>query len=177
MASLFRSAARALSDRWVANRDPAGFARSIGVRINGNVTFYGINRAMFGSEPWMISIGDNVYVTAGVQFITHDGGTLILRKDFPDLEWTAPISVGDDVYIGLRSLVLPGVSIGNRSIIGAGSIVTRDVPPNTVVAGVPARSLMTVDDYLAKMKAKSLGFGNLPADAKADRIKTHYGIA
>jgi len=177
MPSFFRSVTRSLSDRWLAGRNPVAFARSLGVRISGRVTFYGIDRGMFGSEPWMISMGDNVYVTAGVQFITHDGGTLILRKDFPDLEWTAPISVGDDVYIGVRSLILPGVTIGSRSIIGAGSVVTRDVPPNTVVAGVPARPLMTVDEYLAKMQAKSLGYGHLPADVKADRIKAHYGIA
>ena len=172
-----RSLARALSDRWMAARDPVAFARSLGVRINGRVTFYGIDRGMFGSEPWMISLGDNVYVTAGVQFITHDGGTLILRKDFPDLEWTAPITIGDDVYIGVRSLLLPGVTVGSRVIIGAGSVVTHDVPPNTVVAGVTARPLMTVDEYLARMRAKSLGCGHLPADAKAEAIKAHYGIA
>jgi acetyltransferase-like isoleucine patch superfamily enzyme len=153
------------------------FARSLGVHINGKVTFYGLDRAMFGSEPWLVTLGDNVYITAGVQFVTHDGGTLILRKDYPDLEWTAPITVGNDVYLGVRTIVLPGVTIGDRCIVGAGSVVTRDVPPNTVVAGIPARPICSVDEYLARMQAKSLGFGHLSAVEKAKRIKSYYGIA
>ena len=52
-------------------------------------------------------------ITAGCQFITHDGGTLILRKEVPDLELTAPIVVGSDVYIGLNTMILPGVRIGS----------------------------------------------------------------
>jgi acetyltransferase-like isoleucine patch superfamily enzyme len=140
------------------------------------VTFYGIDRGMFGSEPWLIWLGDNVYITAGVQFITHDGGTLILRKEIPDLEWTAPISVGNDVYLGLRALILPGVTIGNRCIIGAGAVVTKDVPDNSVVGGVPARHISSVDEYLEKMKAKSLGLGDLPAPQKATALRAHFGI-
>jgi acetyltransferase-like isoleucine patch superfamily enzyme len=175
--ALYRELAVLLRDRIACRRDPVKFATSIGVQIRGRVRFYGINRAMFGSEPWLISIGDNVYVTAQVQFITHDGGTLILRKDHPDLEWTAPITIGNDVYIGMRSMIMPGVAIGNRCIVGAGSIVTRDVPDNTVAAGVPARPLCTVDDYLDRMLAKSLKCGHLPATEKADAIRKIYGVA
>jgi acetyltransferase-like isoleucine patch superfamily enzyme len=131
---------------------------------------------MFGSEPWLVTLGDNVYITAGVQFITHDGGTLILRKDHPDLEWTAPISVGDDVYIGVRTIILPGVSIGNRCVIGAGSVVTRDIPDGSVAAGVPARVIRTVDEYLAAMQAKSLKCGDLAPARKAEVIKEIYGV-
>ncbi|MET7375526.1 DapH/DapD/GlmU-related protein [Micromonospora arida] len=138
--------------------------------------FYGVNRSMFGSEPWLITLGDNVYITAGVQFLTHDGGTLILRKEHPDLEWTAPISIGDDVYIGVRSIIMPGVRIGDRCIIGAGSVVTRDVPDGSVAAGVPARVLRSTDEYLAAMRAKSLGCGHLPAQEKAAVIREIYGV-
>jgi len=171
-----RNAVRGLRDRVLAARDPQAFARSLGVRLHGRVTFYGIDRGMFGSEPWLISFGDNVYVTAGVQFITHDGGTLILRKEIPDLEWTAPITVGNDVYLGVRALILPGVTIGNRCIIAAGSVVTRDVPQNSVVGGVPARRISSVDEYMEKMKVKSLGLGHLSASEKATRLKAHFGI-
>ena len=176
MMRLLRNALQGLRDRLASTRDPEGFARSLGVGLHGHVTFYGIGRGMFGSEPWLISLGDNVYVTAGVQFITHDGGTLILRKEDPDLEWTAPISVGNDVYFGVRALILPGVTIGNRCIIAAGSVVTQDVPDNSVVAGVPARRISSVDEYQEKMRAKSLGLGHLPAAEKAARLKRHFGI-
>jgi acetyltransferase-like isoleucine patch superfamily enzyme len=165
---------RALSDKVHCQLDPIGFARSLGVRVGNGVRFYGISRQMFGSEPWFISIGSNCYITADVQFITHDGGTLILRKEQPDLEWTAPIKIGDDVYIGIRAIILPGVSIGNRCIIGAGSVVTKDVPENSVAAGVPAKVLCSTDDYMARMKEKSLKCGHLPAEQKAEVIKKIY---
>lgn len=177
MPSRLRTVAGMIRDRWVGARDPEAFARSIGVNLTGRVRFYGISRWMFGSEPWLITLGDNVYITAGVQFVTHDGGTLILRKEHPDLEWTAPIVVGDDVYIGIRSIILPGVTIGNRCVIGAGSVVARDIPDNTVAAGVPARPIRSTDDYLERLQAKSLRVGHLPAQAKAEAIKKIYGIA
>jgi acetyltransferase-like isoleucine patch superfamily enzyme len=175
MALLVRGFARAIKDRIVSARDPQAFARSLGVHLDGKVTFYGVNRSMFGSEPWLITMGDNVHITADVRFVTHDGGTLILRKEIPDLEWTAPIVIGDDVYIGIRATILPGVTIGSRSIVAAGAVVARDVPPNAVVGGVPAKRICTVDQYLIKMKAKSLEVGHLPADAKAKELRRIYG--
>ena len=129
---------------------------------------------MFGSEPWMIKIGDNVYITAGVQFVTHDGGTLILRKEVPDLEWSAPITLGDDVYIGIRAIILPGVNIGNRCIVAAGSVVSRSIPDNCVVAGVPARIIKTTDQYLEQMKNKSLKCGHLEYSEKDKVLKSIY---
>ncbi|MER7442043.1 DapH/DapD/GlmU-related protein [Micromonospora avicenniae] len=177
MPNIVRLAAQVVRDRWSGLRDPEKFARSIGVNLNGRVRFYGISRWMFGSEPWLITLGDNVYITAGVQFVTHDGGTLILRREYPDLEWTAPIVVGDNVYIGIRSIILPGVTIGNRCVIGAGSIVATDIPDNTVAAGVPARPVRSTDDYLERLQAKSLRVGHLPAQAKADAIKKIYGVS
>lgn len=176
MLGALRGVRVALRDRLAAARDPEGFARSLGVDLRGRVRFYGVDRAMFGSEPWLVSLGDNVYVTAGVQFITHDGGTLILRKEVPDLEWTAPIRVGDDVYLGVRTTILAGVTIGNRCVVGAGSVVTRDIPDNSVAAGVPARVIRTVDDYLERLRARSLGCGHLPAGEKAAVIRRIYGV-
>lgn len=169
---------RRIRDRLWAARDPVGFARSLGVRVGSGVRFYGISRSMFGSEPWMIKIGNNVHITAGTDFITHDGGTLILRQEVPDLEWSAPIEIGNDVYIGVRCIILPGVKIGDRSIIGAGSVVSRSVPPNCVYAGVPARHICTTDEYLAKLKAKSLKCGHLKGaekDAELRRIYSSLG--
>jgi len=157
--------------------NPIGYARSVGVRMGKNVVIYGMASRMFGSEPWMITLGDNVYLTAGVMFITHDGGTLILRKEVPDLEWTAPIVVGNDVYIGVRSIILPGVTIGNRCIIGAGSIVAKSIPDNSVAAGVPCRVIKSTDEYLEQMKAKSLKCGHLKGEKKAAVLKKIFNIS
>jgi acetyltransferase-like isoleucine patch superfamily enzyme len=109
-------------------------------------------------------------------FVTHDGGTLILRKEVPDLEWTAPITVGNDVYIGFRTMIMPGVNIGSRVIIGAGSIVTKDIPDNSVAAGVPARVIKTVDEYLEQMKKKSLKCGHLQGLEKETVLKRIFGV-
>ncbi|GGO92509.1 hypothetical protein GCM10011584_29080 [Nocardioides phosphati] len=162
-------------DRVQANMDPEAFARRLGANLNGRVRFYGISRATLGSEPWMITFGDNVIVAAGCQFVTHDGGTMILRKEQPDLEWSAPIRIGDDVYFGVNTLVLPGVTIGSRVVVGAHAVVTRDVPDNSVVAGNPARLICSVDEYLAKMRAKSLGIGHLVGEAKDRELRRIYG--
>jgi acetyltransferase-like isoleucine patch superfamily enzyme len=155
---------------------PLGYARSIGVTLGQNVNFYGMPSGMFGTEPWLITIGNNVYVTSGCLFITHDGGTLILRKEIPDLEWTAPITVGNDVYIGVRSIIMPGVTIGNRVIIGAGSVVTKNIPDNSVAAGSPARVIKTVDEYLMAMKEKSLKCGHLKGLEKEEALKKIFNI-
>lgn len=166
---------RAISDRVRAARDPVGFAKGLGVNIHGAVRFYGVNRGMFGSEPWMITLGDNVYITADCRFVTHDGGTLILRREHPDLEWSAPIRIGNDVYLGVNTTVMPGVTIGDRVIVAACSVVTKDVPSNSVVAGVPARRLFSLDEYEEKMLAKSLRIGHLPANEKDLALREIYG--
>jgi acetyltransferase-like isoleucine patch superfamily enzyme len=159
-----------------AKLDPLGYARSIGVTVGDHVRFYGMPSGMFGTEPWLITIGSNVHVTSGCAFITHDGGTLILRGEVPDLEWTAPITVGNNVYLGMRTLVMPGVRIGNRVIIGAGSIVTRDIPDNSVAVGAPARVIKTVDEYLDAMKRKSLHCGHLTGLEKEAELKRIFGV-
>lgn len=171
MLRLLINAIRGLRDRIHANRDPIGFARSLGVRVGSNVRFYGISRGMFGSEPWLIKIGNNVFITAGVNFVTHDGGSLILRKEVPDLEWSAPITIGNDVYIGVQSLILPGVRIGNRCVVGARSVVTKDIPDNSVAVGAPARPICTTDQYLDKMQRKSLRVGHLYGAEKDSALR------
>lgn len=111
------------------------YARHIGVNIKGEVHIYGNPFQMFGTEPWCVTLGDKVYITREVLFVTHDGGTLLFRDKVPDLEITKPIVVGDNVYIGVRSVIMPGVTIGNNVIIAAGSVVTKDIPDNSVVGG------------------------------------------
>jgi acetyltransferase-like isoleucine patch superfamily enzyme len=156
--------------------DPVGYAKSIGVKVGENVHFYGMKPGMFSTEPWLISIGNDVHIAADCQFITHDGGTLILRDEVPDLEWTAPISIGNNVYIGFRSIIMPGVHIGNRVIIGAGSLVHKNIPDNSVAVGVPVMVVKTVDNYLENMKSKSLHCGHLHGLEKEAELKRIYRI-
>jgi len=119
-------------------------ARALGVKIGGGCRIY---TSSFGIEPWLISIGDRVTVTSGVQFITHDGATWLLRDEKGRRYRLAPIEIGNDVFIGVNSIILPGVRIGNRVIVGAGSVVSRSIPNNCVVAGAPAKFIRTFDEY------------------------------
>jgi acetyltransferase-like isoleucine patch superfamily enzyme len=169
-------ALRKLTHEYSIRRDPVAFARSLGVRIGTGCGIYGASVGMFGSDPYLITLGDNVHITRGVAFITHDGATLILRKEVPDLEITAPIKVGNEVYIGINSIILPGVTIGNRCIVGAGSVVSRDVPDNSVVAGVPARFIKTTDEYLKTAIARSLHLGHLTGKAKESELRRHFAV-
>jgi acetyltransferase-like isoleucine patch superfamily enzyme len=151
-----------------------GFARSEGVIMGENVHIYGDPLHMFGTEPWCITLGNNVYVTTDVLFITHDGGTLLFRDKIPDLEITAPIVVGDYVYIGVRSTILPGVKIGDNCIIAAGSVVTKDIPNNSVVGGIPAKFIKTTEEYLEGIKSRSLHLGHLKGKEKDIALRKYF---
>lgn len=133
--------------------DSVGYAKSIGVNIGENVKIYGSSENMFSTEPWIVHLGNNVHVTRDVLFLTHDGGTLILDKaDINDFILTGKIEVDENSYIGTRSIIMPGVKIGKNCIIGAGSIVSKDIPDNSVAVGIPARIVNTTDGYLKKIK-------------------------
>lgn len=110
----------------------------------------------FGSEPYLIEIGNNVRITKGVNFITHDGGVWVLRNTgiAPDSDIFGKIKIGNNVHIGINAVIMPGVSIGDNVIIGVGAIVTKDVSSNTIVAGIPAIKIKTIDDYYEKNKSK-----------------------
>ena len=151
---------------------PLKYAFKVGVNYGENFHIYG--NVNWGSEPWIITIGNNVHITDGVKFITHDGGTLLYRNKIPDLEITKPITVGNDVYIGNNVIILPGVKIGNNVIIGAGAVVSRDIPDNSVAVGVPAKRIKSANDYLKKIKRESIHLGHLKGKEKDDALKKYY---
>lgn len=152
---------------------PYTYMKKIGVNFTENeVHLYG--RVNWGTEPWIISIGNNVHITDGVKFITHDGGTLLFRKYVPDLEITKPIVLGNDVYLGNNVIILPGVHIGDKVVIGAGAVVTKDIPDNSVAVGVPAKVIKTADEYFEKLQRESLHLGNLVGEEKDLALKKYY---
>lgn len=128
--------------------------RKKGVKI-GNGVDIGKN-VNFGSEPYLIEIADNVRISANVNFITHDGGLWTLRKMklLENADFFGKIIVEENVNIGMNATIMPGVKIGKNSIIGFGAIVTKNVEPNTVVAGIPAKKIETIQEYYEKKKNK-----------------------
>lgn len=157
----------------VCARNPVKYARKIGVNFRGKVFIYG--KVSWSTEPWIITVGDNVHITDGVKFITHDGGTLLYRHQIPDLEITKPIVIGNNVYLGNNVIILPGITIGSNVVIGAGAVVTKDIPDNSVAAGVPARVIKTADAYLEKLKNESLHLGHLKGQEKDKKLMEYFG--
>ena len=115
-----------------------------------------------------------MYITEGVRFITHDGGTLLFRDRVPDLEITKPITVGDNVYIGNNVILLPGVTVGSNVVIGAGAVVSKDIPDNSVAVGVPAKVIKTADEYFEKIQRESLHLGHLKGQEKDKALMKYY---
>ena len=152
---------------------PVKYARFIGVNMGKNPHFYG--KIHWGTEPWLITIGDNVHITADCKFVNHDGGTLIFRDQIPDLEITKPITIGNNVYIGTQTMILPGVNIGNNVVIGARSLVTKDIPDNRVAVGHPARVIKSTEEYLQKIERESLHLGHLKNKEKDDALRQYFG--
>jgi len=121
-----------------------------GMKVGENCRIIG--RPNFGSEPYLISIGNHVTVSSNVTFLTHDGGTWVLGKipvEKRILKF-GRITIHDNCFIGHGTIILPGVTIGPNSVIGTGSIVTKDVPAGEIWAGVPAKFITTYDEYAKK---------------------------
>ena len=102
------------------------------------------------SHCWLIEIGNDVTMAPRVHILCHDAST----KTFLNYTKISRVTIGNNVFIGAGSIVLPGVTIGSDVVIGAGSIVTHDVPDGMVAMGNPARVVCSLDQYLQKEKAR-----------------------
>ncbi len=107
-----------------------------------------------GTEPYLVSIGNHVFISKGVVFHTHDGGVWIFRGEIPDIRVHGRIVIEDNCIIGNNTMLLPGIRIGRNSIVGVGSVVISDVPADSIVMGVPARAISSVSKYKEKCFAK-----------------------
>ncbi len=115
-----------------------GFNIEIGDDFYANVNLVILDAAK-------VRIGHHVFIAPNVGLYTS-GHPLDAERRNKGLEFAKPITIGDDVWIGAGVHVMPGVSIGSQSVIGAGAIVTRDVPSGVVAAGNPARVLRPITD-------------------------------
>jgi acetyltransferase-like isoleucine patch superfamily enzyme len=116
----------------------------------------------FGSEPFLIKIGNRVTVTSGVRILTHDGATWLIRDEKGRRQFYARTEIGDNVFVGIDSIIMPGVKIEDNVIIAAGSVVTKSVPAGSVVGGNPARIIGLFSDY--REKALSRFVSNIDMD-------------
>lgn len=127
------------------------YYRTLGVKIGNNCRIY-TNR--FGSEPWLVSIGNNVTITSDVTFITHDGSTWLCRDDKGRRYLFKETHIGNNVFIGSNSIILPGVVIEDNVIVAAGSVVVKSVPQGSIVGGNPAKIIGDFHQYEKKVLSK-----------------------
>ncbi|MBT1169953.1 MULTISPECIES: acyltransferase [Bifidobacterium] len=115
-------------------------------------TNFQLERGSFldSSFPWLITIGDNVTLAPDVLVLCHDGST----KKAIGYSKVGTVVIGNNVFIGAKSIILPNTTIGSNVVIGAGSIVGGVIPSNTVVAGAPARVLQSYEEFKSKNDAR-----------------------
>lgn len=115
--------------------------------IGENCIFQSRNYPM---DPKLLKLHNNITIAAHVNFVTHDAIRHVLFHKYKKRFGASIgcIEIMDNVFIGLGSIIMPNVRIGENCIIGAGSVVTKDVPSNSVVAGVPAKRICSFKEYV-----------------------------
>lgn len=140
-------------------RDDTRYAEILGVKMGTKCNILTEPGAAFGSEPWLITLGNHVEITMGVKFITHDGALWCIRtlnNKYCDSDSFSPIKVGDNVFIGFNTIIMPGVTIGNNVIVGANSVVTKSIPDGCIVAGSPAKQISTISEFMEKLSKREI---------------------
>ena len=114
---------------------------AVGDVIIGDHTRVGLHNTVIGP----VTIGSHVNLAQGITVtaLNHNFADKDLRIDEQGVS-TAPVTIGDDIWIGANAVILPGVTIGNHSVVAAGAVVTKDVPPHSLVAGVPAKIIKEI---------------------------------
>ncbi|WP_033127552.1 DapH/DapD/GlmU-related protein [Clostridium butyricum] len=128
------------------------YLKKIGVQIGENVHFHDpVTNFVDTNKPFMISIGNNVEITRGVVILAHGYDWAVLKQLTGKVYGSAgKVVIGNNVFIGMNSIILKNITIGNNVIIGAGSVVTEDIPDNSVVAGAPAKVINDILSYEKK---------------------------
>jgi maltose O-acetyltransferase len=122
--------------------------RRRGVRLGPRV-YIGAGTFIDIDFAWLVSIGERSVLSAGVMVLAHDAST----KMALGYSRVAPVEIGERVFVGARSVILPGVRVGDDAIIGAGSVVRHDIPAGTVAAGNPAKPIAQTVDYNERHRA------------------------
>lgn len=157
----FRSIRLLFRNCWLESMESeeyVSYLRGRGIKVGENVRFrYPGHTLIDQTRPTLVEFGDNIDINDNFTLLTHDFGTYAIRGKFGEfVNSSGRVKIGSNVVIGRDVTILKGVEIGDNTIIALGSIVTKSTPPNSVVAGMPARVVSTLDDYYLRRKNRQV---------------------
>lgn len=155
---------------------PQVFIKKVGVKIGKGTRIAGDLYKMFNEEAYLIRIGENCLMSSEITILTHDGSVGMFREEYPHADKVQPVIIGNGVFIGHRCIIMPGVTIGDNALIGAGSVVSKDIPANTVWAGVPARYIKTLDEYKEKVVPYIIDTWSMSKKEKKKFLLDYYNM-
>lgn len=128
--------------------------KKIGVEIGNGTVFYDpVSNVIDEQNPRLLHFGNNVRITHGVIILTHDYSWSVLAGKYGEiLGGVAPTYIGNNVFIGTNAIITKGCVIGDNVIIGAGSVVTHNCDNDSIYAGVPAKKIMSLEEFYKKKK-------------------------
>lgn len=153
----YKSNLRNLNNKIVTSDEFIAYLRSQGIRIGDNVFFQSPQTACVDvTRPLLVEIGDNCIILENFLLLTHDNITKVFGNIYHEfLPSSGSVTIGNNVYFTRNCAVLKGVTIGDNCIIGFGSVVTKDIPANSVAVGAPAKVICTIEEYYEKRKKQS----------------------
>lgn len=149
------------------------YLRKRGITIGENcVIRYPKTCRIDTTRPSLITIGNNVDMNRNFQILTHDYSSHVFKNYYGEfLNSSGEVIIGNNIYFGTDVIILKGVTIGDNCIIAAGSLVTKNIPNNSVAAGVPCKVISSLDDYFIKRKEECVNEALLYAKKIYEKYK------
>lgn len=142
----------------ITSKEYVDYLQTMGIDIGKGTHFFSPYTTNIDIQrPWMLKIGEYCKITSGVIILAHDYSRSVIRRRYGEIVGEAKETViGNNVFIGMNSIICMGSHIGNNVIVGAGSVITGNIPDDSVVGGTPGRILCSLETYYNKRKNETI---------------------